>query len=847
MGDVVNFTSNSSGGVSSLEWDIDGDGVVDGTGQQFSFTYNTAGTYTVSLAANNAQCGDTIVRVNHITVFDSPTADYTVNKTADCIPGLPFNFTDQSTGVVSWSWDFDDGNTSTQQSPTHTFANFGTYDVCLTVTNANNCTDVFCQTITIEPVQANIAANIDEGCVPHTVGFSDASTSPADPIVSWQWDFGSAVNVTPPTSNAQNPTATFNAPGMYDITLIIVTANGCTDTVTQNNRIEVGSLPPLDFNSTKDTVCINEDITFNSVFTDPSWDYFWDFQYSDPGNFQQLGDTATTVYSDTGYFSVGLVILNSGCRDTLIIDSMVYVNPPDARFFPSDLAVCFPPQTISFADSSIGPVDVYEWYVNGVFYSDQPTPPDLNITAPGDYLVTQIVLDTTAVCSDTANIIVSAGDPQADFTAAITQACRPGLIPFTNLSQNATGYNWKFNIGAQGFLSSGVNPGFVYPDTGTYSVRLIATDNLGCRDTMIRNDYITIIGPYADFSPLPGVGCPPLPVNFLDNTVTSSQSTPTAWNWDFGDASPPSTAQNPNHIYTNPGTYDVTLTVTDDAGCSDQITIPAAVTVTLPIVDFSVSDDTTCAGNDLNFTSTSTGVGPLTYLWDFGDGNTDTIQSPVHAYADTGSYTVTLIVIDANGCSDTLVRPDFVYVEFFQAGFFGDPRIGICPPLTTAFTDTTIGNVVSWQWDFGTGINFSNIQNPQNVYFSPGNFDVSLIATHEDGCRDTATVVDYIQLNGPSGSFSLQPPNACLGDTVCIEAILLGTDIAIADWKNGATAVLQNLTGVADTVSTCIVYNNPGKFFPEMVLTDNNGCSTTITSPDSTQIYVLPSGSDSTT
>ncbi|MEL7428022.1 MAG: PKD domain-containing protein, partial [Bacteroidota bacterium] len=577
--------------------------------------------------------------------------------------------------------------------------------------------------------------------------------------------------------------------GLYDITLIIVTQGGCTDTVFRNNAIEVGSPPQVDFTADKDTVCINESITFSSTFTDPGWEYFWDFQYQDPGNFTMNQDTATTTYADTGYFAVGLVILNQGCRDTLIIDSMVYVNPPDARFLPSDFAVCFPPQTVSFADSSIGPVDVYEWYINGTFYSNQATPPDFTINAPGDYLVTQVVMDTTAMCSDTASLIVSAGEPIADFTASPLDGCRPLTVAFSNTSQNITAWSWRLDFLNSGAGSGSFGPVFTYQDTGFHSVRLIVSDNLGCADTLDRIDYIEVYGSYPDFGVFPSGGCPPLAVSFSDSTVTSSLSNAVAWEWNFGDGSPVSTLQNPTHVYTGPGSFDVILRVTDSQGCVDSILVPAAVVVTQPIVDFTVDDDSTCAGNDLTFTSTTIGVGPLTYLWDFGDGTTDTNQVAIHAYADTGSYNVQLIVTDVNGCTDTLLRNNFIYIEQFEAGFFGDPRIGVCPPLTTSFTDTTIGNVAAWQWDFGTGINFSNIQDPQNVYFAPGMFDVTLIATHEDGCRDTVTAVDYIQLNGPFGSFVVQPPNACLGDTVCIEAILTDTDVALVDWKDGNTAV----------------------------------------------------------
>jgi PKD repeat protein len=841
VGDPLVFTNTSTGGATSIEWEVDGQPGVDGTANTLNYVYNTAGVYTITLRANNTQCGDTLTRVNHVTVFDRPTSSFSVDKLVDCQPGLPFTFTDLSMGAANWSWDFGDGNTSNLPNPVHTYANFGSYNACLTVTNADGCTDVFCETINIAPANAAISFNPDEGCAPTTVNFSDNSQTSGDPVISWDWDFFSA-NATPSTATVQNPSVTYSAAGLYDVQLIITTQGGCTDTVFVNNAIEIGDPPQLDFTVDKDTVCINEDITFSSTFTDPNWQYFWDFQYQDPGNFSLNNDTAMTVYADTGFFDVGLIILSQGCRDTLIIDSMVYVSPPDARFFPSDIAVCFPPQTISFADSSIGPIDVYEWYVNGVFYSDQPTPPDLALNAVGSYLVTQIVTDTLTGCTDTADVVVSAGGPVADFDVTDTVGCRPFPVPVNNNSQNATIFQTYFGFGASPLvgISNSPNPARTFPDTGSYSIQMIARDNLGCADTLTRTNYISVLGTYPDFSNTPVLGCRPLPVDFTDLSQSSSLSNIVSWDWDFGDGIGSSTLQNPTYVYPNTGTYDVSLATTDDAGCVDTVVIPDAVKVTFPAPDFIVDDDSSCAGADLVFTSISNGFNPMTFSWNFGDGNTGTGSPVTHAYADTGFYDVTLIVTDGNGCVDSITYNDLVYIEPFEANFSGDPNIGVCPPLTTAFTDSTIGNVVGWDWDFGTGINTSNLQNPQNVYFLPGNFTVSLIATHEDGCQDTVTKVDYVQLNGPNGSFSLNPPNACLGDTVCIEAVLLGTDIGIVDWKNGSTSVLQGLSGVVDTVSVCQVYNNPGKYFPQIVVTDNNGCSVTLNSPDSTQVYVLP-------
>ena len=365
-------------------------------------------------------------------------------------------------------------------------------------------------------------------------------------------------------------------------------------------------------------------------------------------------------------------------------------------------------------------------------------------------------------------------------------------------------------------------------------------DAFGCRDTMVKNNYIDVWGPTVNFTATPVGGCPPLAVQFTDATVTTSATTAIGWEWDFGDNSPVSTAQNPSHNYLATGSYTVKLTVTDDQGCIDSLEIPNFISVTFPTPSFTVLDDSTCAGNQVVFNNTSQGTG-LSFFWDFGDGiGTSTLASPTYAYADTGFYDVKLIATDVNGCIDSITISNAIYIEEFTANFGGDPTVGICPPLNTQFTDSTIGNVVGWNWNFGDAFGLSQLQNPAYVYFQPGSFDVQLIATHEDGCQDTLVRSNYVQLAGPNGTFIIDPPNACLGDSICITAITTGAALATVDFRDGNVDVISNLTGIADTIYSCHLYQNPGEYSPVIVLQDAQGCIFTLTTPDTTTIYSLP-------
>ncbi len=842
LGDTINFSSSTTGGVTDYGWDFGETPGVDATTPDAFYVYSQPGTYSVSLFANNVDCGDTLTEVNYITVLPRPTADFSIDHDEDCQPGIPFVFTDNSTGAVSWDWDFGDGTTSTQQNPSHTYNIFGEFTVCLTITNAQGCTNTFCDTILIEKPDLTLLVSEDEGCAPLTIDVAGINNNPIDPVTSWTWSFPGG---TPATATGANATVTYGI-GIHTLQVIAITASGCSDTLVRGN-IRVGEPPLNGFTVDKDTVCIMEDITFTATNTDPDWNYYWDFMYMSPGQFIQQDSAPITVYPDTGTFSVGLVIESQGCRDTLIQEDLVFVSPPRAQFTLSDTLVCGLPDTISITDESLGPADIIEWYLNGALYDNTSTPPDLVITNPNSYILTQIVTNSLSGCTDTFEMVILAGNPQADFVVpgGVTQGCKPFDVNFLNLSSDYATVNWRYGNGSTGGTNDGLT---TYQDTGLYSIRLRVRDQFGCIAEETKTDYIEVIGPYAEFSGDPLEGCPGTTIQFSDSS-TSYGTTVNSWSWDFGDPASggnnTSTQQNPSHLFTTAGMYDITLAVEDDQGCRDTLTKPDFVNITFPELSFTALDSSTCAGADVNFINNSVGA-DLTYQWEFGDGfGTDTVENPVYSYDSTGFYTVTLIGTDRNGCTDTLVRPQAIFIEEFIADFTADSvqngvLTSFCPPLNAIFRNQTVGNDSAWLWDFGTGIGGSFLENPGYTYFEPGDFDVRLIAIHEDGCRDTLVKDSFVVIGGPRGDFSLDPDDACLGDTVCFTAFTSFAVSAIVDFRDGATVDNITLNGGQDTILLCHLYQNAQQYKPAILLEDAAGCAVLFEDKDSTMIHSLP-------
>lgn len=164
--------------------------------------------------------------------------------------------------------------------------------------------------------------------------------------------------------------------------------------------------------------------------------------------------------------------------------------------------------------------------------------------------------------------------------------------------------------------------------------------------------------PDANFAAPNALGVGPLTVNFQD----LSSGVPTTWLWDFGDGTN-STEQNPAHTYTVSGNYSVSLAVSNVHGMDlHSIVDYVLVDIAPPVVDFYGTPLLGAAPLPVQFTDDSVGGPATSWLWDFGDGNTSTLQNPSHTYTTIGEFTVSLTATNTFG-SDILTRVDFVEAE----------------------------------------------------------------------------------------------------------------------------------------------------------------------------------------
>jgi gliding motility-associated-like protein len=254
--------------------------------------------------------------------------------------------------------------------------------------------------------------------------------------------------------------------------------------------------------------------------------------------------------------------------------------------------------------------------------------------------------------------------------------------------------------------------------------------------------------------------CVPLNVALLNGTDTTLAL---SYTWDFGDGSPTSTAFQPAHIYSDPGVYNVTLSILSEDYCPTDTTFNALVTIDqVPQAVLSSDLLQGCIGMSVQFTN-ETDTLTNVCSWNFGDGAPlSAVCDPLHVFADAGLFSVQLTVTSAAGCIDDTTVTDMIEVIAEPDVSFTRDTIAGCTPLSIQFTNTTPADQTgSLLWDLGNG-QTDTTASPVGLYDVAGTYSLSLLVTHAQGCQATLTVADLITAYGhPEVSFIAAVDSGC--------------------------------------------------------------------------------------
>jgi FOG: PKD repeat len=381
-----------------------------------------------------------------------------------------------------------------------------------------------------------------------------------------------------------------------------------------------------------------------------------------------------------------------------------------------------------------GQADIIATGVNVVSPTNINCTFDLTGKALGTWSV--VVFNTDGKSGNLANAFtILPPPPAADFIGNPTIGTVPLTVQFTDTTlNNPSVWIWDFGDGTLAGIYE-QNPVHTYNAPGTYNVSLNVF-NAGGSDSITKTSYITVITrPIANFTASPTEGNAPLLVQFTD----TSDGNPGKWTWKFGDGAF-SLQQNPYHLYTKAGTYNVTLTVYNSAG-SDTLTKTEMITVrSVPVANFAANITSGDAPLAVRFTDLSTG-GPTSWAWTFGDGTSSADQNPVHVYTTQGTYSVKLTATNSAGSSTETKRGYITVQQGLKAAFtYTTSNPDNTAPLSVAFTDASEGRPLRYTWQFGDGY-ISTDRNPIHNYPNAGTYIVTLTVLNLGGTNATTQTI----------------------------------------------------------------------------------------------------------
>jgi gliding motility-associated-like protein len=621
----------------------------------FPFVYYTyaAGNYVLTNLMD-LKCGGTCNDTIPVIFTARPTVAFTaqnvcLNQTMSFINNTIIS------GPIppTWKWNFGDipATVSTLQTPTHTYSSAQGFSVTLTV-DVNGCRDSISKTVYVNPnpAVAYSVLPLTPALVGQTVNFSNSSTIASGAIAGYNWNLGDGT--LPTTTNVNHQYTGCNT---YNVSLTATSDSGCTNST--NQTVNIGEPPIADF--TAADVCEGSATTFNNLSTISPCNinssittYDWNFGVF-PGTNSTLANPSFT-FPTQGTFSVRLIVTsNYGFIDTVFKPVTVHAKP-QAIFTAS--AVCANSTTI-FTNNSVSTDPLsYSWTSSPAGFVSNLASPTHTFPVAGTYTV-ELIIETSNLCRDTvAQPVIVNPNPVAGFTVPDICELQPAL--FTNTSTISSGnmtYNWDF--GDFSINSSLLNPTHTYLISGSFSVLLTVTSNQLCKDTS-RTTVFVRSKPTADFSENKTTGCAPICIDFTDLS-TNVNGPITDYEWDFGDGTATSTAQNPSHCYTEAGTYTVSLTASSNSTCSDQKVKTNLIVVNpVPVADFKYNPDpATVFTSEIRFDNQT--LGGSQWQWDFDYNLESSVETnPVFFYpSDTAVYLVQLIATNSLGCSDTIVKP----------------------------------------------------------------------------------------------------------------------------------------------------------------------------------------------
>ncbi len=778
-----------------------GPGIVDATTGEIDLTLlrlDEAFTYSYRIESEEVSACSAIDERSFI-INSNPEANFRLEGLA-CVEE-EFSMVNLSQNSQTYNWDFGDGTTSTEESPSHTFDRRSTFTVTLEAVSAEGCTDTYSEELFITtPPRADFDLLEREGCAPFELQV--ANNSSGDDIShSWLID-GMTIDTLEPENlllDGITKDSTF---------LIQLEVSNLCGTVSQLDSVRVRPYPIVSFGVDEDEGCSPLEVTFsNTTLGDPD-QFLWN---------DGRGNTSTdTLLEPQSYFIqdstvtnyiVSLIAFNECGVDTFQKELTVF--PPDVEaFIQLDTIKGCEPLTVTLRSfSTPGAVDGWRFIdPQGNLSGSNLKNPTVTFDTPGRHT---IVLFATNCGTDTDTAFIEVlPAPEVAFDHS-SFVCAGDTILFLNESVDIGATLWNFGDSTS---SVAYSPKHIYSAPGTYTVSLTGNSLLNNCPATFESEVEVIENPVASFTPSALNGCSPLTINFENNSTGNG---PLQYIWNYNDGNSNDFVATPTHTFTEPGVYEVELVIFDDFNCFSDTSIVNITVYDDPVSRFTFEKDEFCLGNE-NLEPINESTNAVAFEW-FFDGQTLEQQSPVFELMRPGVFEVQLISQNQFQCRDTFTR-NVTILESPVASFEADRREG-CEDLLVSFNNLA-NSATGYTWNFGNG-NTSTDQNPAHWFRRSGSFEVEMIARNSNGCpNDTARSLIEV-FPKPLADFSFDKPNIC------------GTPIDVA-FTNNSVGNIDNTWTFGDGRSSeetnpIHEYMDIGPKDIQLIVATEFGCRDTIT------------------
>ncbi|MCX7763303.1 MAG: PKD domain-containing protein [Bacteroidia bacterium] len=373
--------------------------------------------------------------------------------------------------------------------------------------------------------------------------------------------------------------------------------------------------------------------------------------FSLSGQSTSLPITSTANYGGAGSYTATLTLTDArGCSATCQVQVNISTNPPPTASFSANVREGCNQLTVTFTAQP--PADEYRWN----FGDGSPplvttqNPVQHTYTQPGFYTVRlEARFGATWVPVEEVHYIRIYKSPSPQI-GILSAACANQAVQFGDVGED--GYSWLWDFG-DGTTSTAAGPQHVYASSGTYTVTLTAWSHNRVCSTTVQRQITVNRRPEANMTLSPTTGCVPFTVSPQNTSdPAGAQGVYYIWVWGDGRRDTLRDASSPSHTYSYPGTYTLELVAVSSDGCRD--TVRSSVTA-LPRPQAAFSpQQVTQRQPETQVTFTNQSQGAVSFLWDFGNGQTSTAADPgTIDFPQAGTYTVLLIATNAEGCADT--------------------------------------------------------------------------------------------------------------------------------------------------------------------------------------------------